>query len=147
MALFSEENMIDARTFSIKKCKATIQKCGKLGFSSAAADLMQLAPTKRLLVSDCYDGNFAVVVSPDISDTRGFPLRKSVRYFSADLKMFFDQRGVDYRRSDATVIYDIVKVQETFQGLPVFKLTQRIKMRRNRNASEQERKEVAIGNT
>ncbi len=147
MTFFSEENVIDAKAFSVKKCKATIQKCGKLGFSSAAAELMQLAPTKRLLVSDCHDGNLAVVVIPDASDTRGFSLRKSVRYFSADLKMFFDQRGVDYRRSDATVIYDIVKVQETYQGLPVFKLTLRIKMRRNRNAPEQERKEGASENT
>ena len=130
MALFSEDNLVDAKDFSIKKCKATIQKTGRLGFSSSAAELMQLEPSSCLLVSDCGDGNLAVVVWPDASDNRGFPLHKATEYFTADLKGFFDKKGIDYTGTDFTYIYDIVMTDERFQDRVVYKLTKRVKKRR-----------------
>jgi len=134
MAYFKEENMVSAKDFAVKKCKATIQKSGKLGFSSAAAELMQLQPSRSLLVSDCQDGNLAMVVLPDASDMRAFPVRKSAAYYTVDLKMFFDQRGVDYHQDEYTIIYDIVLLPEKYLDRPVYKLTKRLKKRRTKVA-------------
>lgn len=135
MIFFKEENMINAKEFAVKKCKATIQKSGKLGFSAAAAELMQLQPSRSLLVSDCLDGNLAMVVLPDVSDVRAFQVRKSVNYYTVDLKMFFDQRAVDYHQTDYTIIYDIVQLPERYMDRPVFKLTKRMKKRRAKNSA------------
>lgn len=130
MSFFNEEHILNAKELAVRKCKATVQKSGRLGFSSAAAELMQLHPSCALLVSDCQDGNLAVVVLHEKSDTRGFPIRKSVNYYTVDLKMFFDRSGLDYRQNKNTIIFDIVKLPETYQGHFVYKLSKRIKQRR-----------------
>lgn len=142
MSFFKEENMVNAKDFAVKKCKATIQKSGKLGFSAAAAELMQLQPSRSLLVSDCQDGNLAMVVLPDASDVRAFAVRKSVNYYTVDLKMFFDQRAVDYHQTDYTIIYDIVQLPEKYMDRPVFKLTKRIKKRRTKTCAVASGEEV-----
>ncbi len=130
MGLFANDKIVNAREFSIKKCKATIQRTGRMGFSSTAALLMKLTQGSYLLLSECGDGNLAVVVVPDNTDGRGFPLHMAMAYFTVDLKGFFDLRGIDYRQPETTVIYDIVKTDEVYQNCPVFKLTQRVKKRR-----------------
>lgn len=133
MALFSDEKIVDAKVFSVKKCKATIQRSGRLGFSAAAASLMKLTSTSCLLVSECGDGNLAVVVWPDNTDHRGFALHKATDYYTADLKGFFDQKSINYQQSGVTYIYDIVPTTERYLDNPVFKLTQRIKKRRTKS--------------
>lgn len=134
MAYFSEEKIVNASAYKHRRCKATIQKTGKLGFTANAAQLLNLAPGQRLLLSDIGAGNYAAVVSADAADERGFVVRKSVNYFTVDMKAFFDQRGIDYRRTDASVIYDIVPLPETYQGRSVYKMTMRIKPRRKERA-------------
>lgn len=125
MALFNESKLIDASKYAQRRCKATIQKTGKLGFSANAATLMGLTEDASLLVSECGERDFAVVVSKVSNDRRGFRVRRSSLYFAVDMKAFFDQRGVDYRNPTFSVAYDIVPLDETFEGKPVFKLTYR----------------------
>ena len=151
MAYFDEEKIVNASAYKHRRCKATIQKSGKLGFSSVAADLLKLSSGFRFLVSDVGDGNYAAVVLSDSSDERGFVVRKSVNYFTVDMKAFFDQKGIDYRRGDASVIYDIVPLPETYQGQPVFKMTMRIKPHRKERVKEaktgKDEQDVPIGNS
>lgn len=132
MTYFEEDKIVNANAYKHRRCKATIQKSGKLGFSAVAAELMGLAPDQRFLVSEIGDGNYAVAVLPDSTDERGFIVRKSVNYFTVDMKAFFDQKGIDYRREDASVIYDIVPLPEEYQGHPVFKMTMRVRPHRKR---------------
>lgn len=142
MAYFEEDKIVNASVYKHRRCKATIQKSGKLGFSSVAAELLKLASGQRFLVSEIGDGNYAVVNLPDSTDERGFVVRKSMNYFTVDMKAFFDQKGVDYRRKDASVIYDIVPLSETYQGQPVFKMTMRVKLhRKGRDNGEEKGKE------
>lgn len=127
MQIFEVDKLVDARQYQQKRCKATIQRSGKLGFSANAAEYMALRPNARLLVSECGDGDLAAVVC---DDERGFPVRKAAKYFSVNMKAFFDQRNVDYRDAKHVIAYDIVKLNESFEGHPVFKLTRRVITRR-----------------
>lgn len=127
--MFDETKIVDARKF-VGKCKATVQRSGRLGFTETAQDEMHLERGARLLVSDIGDGNLAVVVLPlDKADDRGFEVKRSGVYFSVNMKAFFDQRGVRYRDSSIRTIYDIVRLDEQYQGLPVFKFTKRERKR------------------
>ncbi len=130
--IFDEKKIVDARSYAKRRCKATIQKSGKLGFTANAAELMGLEQGARLLVSECNNSDLAVVVLKGTQDERGFKVRKSVVYFTVDMKAFFDQRGIDYRNAEYSVAYDIVMLDETFEGQPVFKLTRRLIKRRGK---------------
>ena len=57
-------------------------------------------------------------------------------YFTVDMKAFFDQRGIDYRNAEYSVAYDIVMLNETFEGQPVFKLTRRLIKRRGKQEED-----------
>ena len=127
--MFDEAKIVDARKF-VGKCKATVQRSGRLGFTETAQDEMGLERGARLLVSDIGEGNLAVVVlPPNQADDRGFEIKRSGIYFSVNMKAFFDQQGVRYRDSLIRTIYDIVRLDECYQGLPVFKFTKRERKR------------------
>jgi len=147
MPLFTEETMVDAKAFVVKKCKATIQRTGKLGFSAVAADRMHLETSSCILVSDCGDGNLAIVVWPDASDRRGFSLHRATGYYTADMKGFFDSKGIDYKQTEFTIIYDIIATDEQYQGHTVFKLTKRVKKRRAKDddMADEERGDIDTG--
>lgn len=138
MPLFLDENIVNAASYKQRRCKATIQNSGKLGFSNTAAQLLKLSTSSRFLVSDIGNGNYAAVVLPNSLDERGFVVRKASNYFTVDMKAFFDQKGIDYRRKDATIMYDIVPLPETYQGEQVFKMTVRIHAKRNQKAKSRE---------
>lgn len=137
MTLFLDENVINAASYKQRRCKATIQNSGKLGFSNTAAQLLKLSTSSRFLVSDIGNGNYAAVVLPDSLDERGFIVRKASNYYTVDMKPFFDQRGIDYRRKDTTVMYDIVPLPETYHGEQVFKMTLRLHTKRNTKLQEE----------
>lgn len=60
--IFNTQKIVDARAYAKRRCKATIQKSGKLGFTANAAELMKLEQGARLLVSECNNSDLAVVV-------------------------------------------------------------------------------------
>jgi hypothetical protein len=126
-----EDGILNAKEFSVKSCKATVQKTGKLGFSAAATEVLGLAEGKSILVSELNDKDLAMVILPNSLDHRGFELIKSSNYFALKMKSFFDQRGYDYTNENVTIIYDIVKMKEMYNGFPIFKLTYREKKKRN----------------
>ena len=102
--MFDEAKIVDARKF-VGKCKATVQRSGRLGFTETAQDEMGLERGARLLVSDIGEGNLAVVVlPPNQADDRGFEIKRSGIYFSVNMKAFFDQQGVRYHLPIATAM-------------------------------------------
>lgn len=127
--MFDESKIVDASKF-VGKCKATVQRSGRLGFTETAQSEMNLQLNSRLLASEISDDDLAVVVlPPDTKDERGFLIKRSGVYFSVNMKAFFDRKGVDYRSLTERTIYDIVRLEETYQGLPVFKFTKRVRRR------------------
>ncbi len=128
--IFEENRIVDAGSFA-DNAKATVQRSGRLGLSSEAAELMHVEKDGRVLIATCEDGNLGcVVLPPDIEDSRGFRWQVASGYYSANLRSFFDFIGLDYARTDVTTIFDIVQTDEKYTGFPVFKLRKRIVTRR-----------------
>lgn len=128
--IFEENKIIDAGEFA-GNAKATVQRSGRLGLSHDAANLLHVEKNSRVLIATGENGDLGcVVLPPNAEDTRGFRWQCASDYFSANLKPFFDSIGLDYSSTEITTIFDIVRTDETYKGLPVFKLRKRLVKRR-----------------
>lgn len=104
--------------------KATIQKNGRLGFSSAAAKQLNLSKDSyiRLGVNEEDDGDENLYMEVGtLDDNDAFKVFKAGTYYYLNTKNIFNDLGIDYTSS--RIIYDIGKV--TYEDKMVFKLIKR----------------------
>jgi hypothetical protein len=93
--------------------KATIHKTGKLGFSAAAQEFLQINDESRFLVGfndEDIINNEIIYLVPDEDVERAFKVAKGGEYYYLNLKYTFDKRGIDYKIE--TIIFDIKKQKE-----------------------------------
>lgn len=105
--------------------KATIQKTGKLGFSSGAMDFMNLKSTPYFKIGFPAEGNAGdlIYMVPTHLKEGAFKVAEAGSYNYINLKNVFDRKGIDYKNK--TYIYDIKK--EKTDGIEYFILTIRKK--------------------
>lgn len=107
--------------------KATTHKSGKLGFSSAAANMMNLTVETYFRVAfnaaDLEDENLYLVLT-DAQDDLAFKANKAGEYYYLSIKHVLDERDIDYKNDK--VIYNI-KLQEQ-QGIRYYELKPREKL-------------------
>lgn len=118
--MFSPDRIVDAQQMS-RISKATVQKTGRLGFSSSATQMLGLSSEKSVILFEddtCRDLYLVVI---DGRDERGFYVRSVGEYFYIYMKVFLDQRHVDYRNKH--VSYEITQLDgQTYEGRPVYRM-------------------------
>ena len=116
--------ILDASSFD-SNVKCTIHKNGKLGFSSAASNILGLKGDKSILFAteeNEKDGNLYMIIQEEITDN-AFKVNKAGGYFYLNTKAMFDSLGYDYKSK--TIIFDIVKTDKQYEGKQVYKLSKR----------------------
>lgn len=116
---------------SIRRVKATVQKDGKLGFSSGAAKAMELESKRYYRIAtnadDVDDDNlYMVEASKDSEDV--FRVAKAGAYFYVRVKQLMEQLKVNYQKE--RVMYDITQVVDNDNIVEYFKLERREPIRR-----------------
>lgn len=108
--------------------KATIHRSGKLGFSQAAIDKLELNQDTyaKLAIneSDRKDTNLYLKVVREY-DGESLKVNKAGNYYYLNTRDFFNELGVDYYKK--RIIYDIVDMD--YGGEVLFKLIKREKER------------------
>ena len=98
---------------SKSRIKATAQRTGKLGFSSAAAEFMKLNTSTFYRVGtnaeDPDDNNLYLVVAAE-NDIQAFKVNKAGKYFYMSLKHVFDKNNIEYENE--RTIFDIKRMTE-----------------------------------
>lgn len=106
------------------KVKATIHQSGKLGFSQAAIDELQISSNTYIMLAkneeDPSDSNLYMVISKEKNEN-GLKVSKAGNYFYVNTKYLFDKLGIDYKRKK--VIFDIIQIE--YEGQTVYKLIRR----------------------
>jgi len=105
--------------------KCTIHKNGKLGFSQAAVDRLNIKENTYVKIAvneeDTSDVNlYMLVVENESNDT--FKISKAGNYFYVNTKLLFDELQVDYKKKK--IIYDIVEIEH--EGEKIYKLVRRM---------------------
>jgi hypothetical protein len=116
---------LDAKEFEAN-LKCTVQSNGKLNFSAAAIKILQLNNQKsvKFAVNEDAKGleELYIILQDHITDD-AFKVNKAGNYYYLNAKALFDSLGIDYRVN--SVIFDITKTNEMFDGLPLYKLNKR----------------------
>jgi hypothetical protein len=109
-----------------KNLKATVHKTGKLGFTSEAANKMNLDVNKSVGIAidedDLLGFDYYLVVYPNQRED-GYKVNKSGEYYYINTKAFFDNQKVDYVKN--SIVFDISG--QKIEGMTVYKLTRRLK--------------------
>lgn len=116
---------LDAKEFEAN-LKCTVQSNGKLNFSAAAINILALNNQKSVkfaMNEDAKSGEELYVIIQDHITDDAFKVNKAGNYYYLNAKALFDNLGLDYKSH--SVIFDIVKTEETFDGKPVYKLNRR----------------------
>jgi len=118
-------------TSSLGVVKATIHQSGKLGFSQAAIDKLNLKQNMYLMVGtnkeNRKDNNIYLVVSKESSEM-AIKVNKAGNYYYLNTKDFFNEIGIDYKSK--SVIYDIVDISSNSEKM--YKLVPREKDRKKK---------------
>jgi len=108
--------------------KATIHRSGKLGFSQAAINKLEVNESTYVKLaineSDIKDTNLYLKVANEL-DGESLKVNKAGNYFYLSTRDFFNEYGIDYRKKK--IIYDIVEM--VYEGEKLFKLIKREKER------------------
>jgi len=109
--------------------KATIHRSGKLGFSQAAINKLEVNEKTYVKLaineSDVKDTNLYLKVVNEL-DSESLKVNKAGNYFYLSTRDFFNEYGMDYRKMK--IIYDIVEIE--YEGERLFKLIRREKDRK-----------------
>lgn len=110
--------------------KCTIHTNGKIGFSAAAMENLELSNNKYLKIGTNKDDEedkdlYMVVLEKE--DEESFKINKAGDYLYVNTKGLFDKIGLEYIKQK--VIFDIRKTEE---GENIYKLTKRIKDRKKK---------------
>lgn len=118
-------------TTSAGVIKATIHQSGKLGFSQAAIDKLELTQNLYLMIGTSKenkkDNSIYLAVSKE-SNEMAIKVNKAGNYYYLSTKDFFNEIGVDFKNK--SVIYDIVDISTEHEKL--YKLIPREKDRKRK---------------
>jgi RIO-like serine/threonine protein kinase len=118
-------------TTSAGVIKATIHKSGKLGFSQAAIDKLELSQNTYLMVGtnkeNKKDSSIYLAISRE-SNEMAIKVNKAGNYYYLSTKDFFNEIGVDFKNK--SIIYDIVDISTESEKL--YKLIPREKDRKKK---------------
>lgn len=112
--------------------KATIQKSGRLGFSLAAIQELNLDVEKSISLfinEDEVSDTCLYLKVNDNKEENSFTIKKAGIYYFLNTKFFFNRIGVDFNNKSITIIYDIIDFnigEELY-----YKLIKREKKKRN----------------
>jgi len=122
MAFKDSITMLDGERLSLT-AKATVQSTGRLNFTPETATMMNLTTESTVILFAAGPRDLGAIVKPT-EDRRGFKVKKSGPYFYINIKNHLEEQGIDYSGS-TRVVYDITKLDETVEDLPLFKLLRR----------------------
>lgn len=118
-------------TTALGVVKATIHQSGKLGFSQAAIDKLNLSQNTYLMIGtnkeNRKDNNIYLAISKE-SNELAIKVNKAGNYYYLNTKDFFNEIGVDYKSK--SVIYDIVDISSSNEKM--YKLVPREKDRKKK---------------
>lgn len=118
-------------TTSVGVIKATIHKSGKLGFSQAAIDKLELNQDIYLMVGTSKenkkDNSIYLAISTE-SNEMAIKVNKAGNYYYLNTKDFFNEIGVDFKNK--SIIYDIVDISS--ESGKLYKLIPREKDRKRK---------------
>lgn len=122
MAFKDMIEILDGERLSLTT-KATIQNSGRLNFTPETTKLMGLSGESTILLFKAGERDLAAVVKQG-EDRRGFKVKKTGPYFYIPLKNYLEEEGIDYR-GNTRIVFDITKINEDYDGLPIFKMVRR----------------------
>ena len=122
MAFADNLELLDGERLS-KTAKATVQATGRLNFAPETASMMNITADSTIVLFKAGERDLGAIVKPG-EDRRGFKVKKTGPYFYIQLKNYLDENSIDYRGS-TTIMYDITKLSETYEDLPLFKMIRR----------------------
>lgn len=118
-------------TSSLGVIKATIHQSGKLGFSQAAIEKLNLSQNTYIKIGtnkeNKKDNNIYMVVIREANEL-AIKVNKAGKYYYLNTKDFFNEIGVDYKSK--SIIYDIVDISSNNEKL--YKLVPREKERKKK---------------
>ena len=116
---------LDAKEFEAN-LKCTIQSNGKLNFSAGAINILELSNHKSVkfaMNEDAKVGDELYILIQDNITNDAFKINKAGNYYYLNARALFDSFGMDYKAH--SIIFDIVKTDETIDGYPLYKLNRR----------------------
>ena len=122
MAFSDNLEMLDGERLS-KTAKATVQSTGRLNFTPETATMMNITAESTIVLFKAGERDLGAIVKPG-EDRRGFKVKKTGPYFYIQLKNYLEENGIDYRGS-MTIVYDITRLNEVYEDLPLFKMIRR----------------------
>jgi hypothetical protein len=115
-----------------RNVKCSIHLSGKMGFSQAAIDELNLSNNKFIefgINEENENDTTLFMFILDNEEKDAFKLIKAGNYYYLNTKKMFDDLGLDYKNK--TYIYDISKI--IYEDQTVYKLSRRESDRRNKN--------------
>lgn len=131
MPTLSELKLHKAERYS-RNVKATIQKSGRMGFSSAAIKLMGVDNNSHIGIftndNDPSDDNLYLMLT-DKPQEGFFKVKKAGKYYALDARELFQTLGYDYK--NYSIIFDVS--EQKIDGRDMFVLNKRTKPRKARS--------------
>jgi hypothetical protein len=118
--------ILSAKKFGVR-LKATVQATGKLGFTKATSDALNLERCPFVTFSQAEDDNRDLYLSiSDIASGDAFRVLVSSGYYSLSTKALFDALGLDYENN--TIIFDLHRMASLDDELngEAYKLVKRV---------------------
>ena len=118
-------------TISTRVVKATIHKSGKLGFSQAAIDKLELNQSSYVMIGTNKtqrDDRAIYIKIAKESDELALKVNKAGQYYYLNSRDFFNENNIDFNKKK--IIYDIVDISEGNEKL--YRLIPREKERKSK---------------
>lgn len=116
--------------------KVTVHKTGKLGFSKAASDLLDVEEKKYCKIgkNPNDEGNDVLfIIMAKEKDEYTYSISKAGDYYYIKANQLLMDLEIDYKNEEVTTIYDIEK--KKIDGQEVFKLNKRVLEKRKKPSS------------
>ena len=120
--------------------RASVQSNGNLCFPREAARQLGISLESSLLICPMGPKDLAVTVV-DKDNERGFKIKKTGPYFYVPFRSLMTECGIDCTK--VRVVYDIIELNEQYEGHSVFKFNRRI-IDHTADAAEEEGVEQAV---
>lgn len=103
--------------------RASVQSNGHLNIPPEAARQLGLSLDKSLLICPMGEKDLAVTVV-EKGDPRGFIIKKTGPYHYVPFRSLMNECGLDCTKEK--IVFDIIELNERYEGRPVFKFNRRI---------------------
>ena len=107
--------------------KMTVQKTGRLGFSKAASDFLELEKYRFCQFGENeeeHDDKHLYMMLLEEKGEYTFSISRAGAYYYVRAKQLLGELDIDYRNEDRTIIFDIEKVNADTEK--VYRLVQRV---------------------